>query len=69
VQELGGSIATETAKLVNGNIPYHRCHAWFINRVDQAEKAIISSCFSMSLESSLGQVFKLFSGCDSVVGL
>jgi len=30
VQELGGSIPRQTAKLANGNIPYHRCHAQFI---------------------------------------
>jgi len=31
VQELGGHIARQIAKLVNGNIPYHRCYVQFMN--------------------------------------
>ena len=31
MQELGGSIARQVAKLASGNIPYHRCHAQFMN--------------------------------------
>jgi len=33
VQELGGSTARQIAKLANGNIPYHRCRAQFLNGV------------------------------------
>jgi len=28
---LGGSIARQIAKLANRNIPYHECHAQFMN--------------------------------------
>jgi len=31
VQELGGSIARQIAKLADRNIPHHRCHAQFMN--------------------------------------
>ena len=32
MQEVGGSIARQIAKLANGIILYHRCHAQFVNR-------------------------------------
>jgi len=35
MQELGGSTAMQIAKLASGNIPDHKCHAQFTNRVDQ----------------------------------
>ena len=31
MQEVGGSLARQIAKLDNGNIPYHKHHAQFMN--------------------------------------
>jgi len=41
----GGSLARQTAKLANGNIPYHKRRAQFMNGFGQGEKAIGSSQF------------------------
>ena len=31
MQELGGSTTRQTTKLANGNVPYHKHHAQFMN--------------------------------------
>jgi len=45
----GGSIARQTAKLADGNIPYHKRHAPFMNGVGQEKNDIgfwVSGSFS-----------------------
>ena len=58
----GGSLARQTAKLANGNIPYHKRRAQFMNGFGQGEKAIGSSQFPWVFESALGWEFELFFG-------
>jgi len=54
VQELGGSIARQIAKLANGNVPYHRCHAYEWGLARGQESALL---VSMSLNPLLSTSF------------
>jgi len=58
VQELGENIARQIAKLVKRNIPYHKRHAQFMNRVGQGGRrlsALFDCCefFNWLLAGSL----------------
>ena len=59
MQELGGSTARQIAKLVNGNVPYHRCHAQFRNGGWPGGGIIFYSLFC-EFKSSLVWEFDLF---------
>jgi len=60
----GGSIGGQIAKLVNVNIPYHRCHAQFTNGVGQGEGGYQVFCF-LGVPNPLWA--ELLVGCKSVV--
>jgi len=52
VQELGGSIARQVDKLANGNIPYHKRHAQFMNVVGRGGRKLSAFWFSKRLNFS-----------------
>jgi len=60
MQELGGSTDRQTAELANGNIPYHGCHAHFMNGVGLGGQEAVSFLVFWQFESSLVQEFELF---------
>jgi len=48
VQELGGSTAWQIARLANGNVPYHRWHAQFMNGGCLGGRNLAAVLFTMS---------------------
>jgi len=68
VQELGGSTASQLAKLANGNIPYLRCHTQFMNRGWLGGRKLFAMLLSGSLNPLLYRCLNFFSGCESVNG-
>jgi len=66
VQELGGSTATQVAKLANRNIPYHGRHAQFTNGGWLGAGILFFPLFSVSLvffESSTKSAISVFRDC------
>jgi len=53
VQELGGNIASQIAKLANGKIPYHKSHAEFMNGNWLRGSRLFSSSLVREFDSSL----------------
>ena len=60
MQELGGSTGRQTAKLANGNILYHTCHAQIKNGGWLGARKVLAFLVFWEFESSLVQEFKLF---------
>jgi len=58
VQELGGSTDRQIAQLVNGNIPYHRRYAQFMNGGWAGSRK--HSALIREFESSLVREFEVF---------
>jgi len=59
VQELGGSTARQLAKLANGNTPYHRHHAQFMNG-GWPERVSYWLSYVWEFQSCPGWEFKIF---------
>jgi len=66
MQELGGSTPRQTAKMTNGNIPYHRCHAQFVNGDwPGGRRLLFFSCFHEFKPSFIWEFKFLGESCET----
>jgi len=75
MQELGGSLARQIAKLANAIFPYHRCYAEFMNGGWPGDRKLFALLFSMSLDPLLSRSLNFFKNlmisdfCDPFSGI
>jgi len=65
---MGGSIARQRAKLANGNIPYHRHHADFMNAGWPGHRKLSVLLLSRSLNPRLDRISNFCHAANQLAG-